>query len=602
MKRMRVLSAFLIVCILCQFMWINTSSAAASVTIEMYNVHKDMSCNISPKFKIINTGTTDITLDTLKVRYYYTVDDAIGMGFSCDYATVGSSLVKGTFVKMSSAASTANYYLEISFLTTGAVLSAGSSTEVASRFWRTDWLLFNQSNDFSYNSTATNYAISNNTSAYISNTKIWGSEPVVGTATPTTKPTSTATTKPTSTPTTKPSNTATTKPTSTPTTKPSNTATTKPTSTPTTKPSNTATIKPTSTPTTKPSNTATTKPTSTPTTKPTTKPTSTSTTKPTSTPTTKPTMPSASPTAYKFAVNPGRTEAEMNAKWALYSPKYTGGGYAEAPSFTEPYKSGSLNSGFIQDGLNMLNFVRYTVGYEDDIVADPSLNQNCQYGSVLNELVSDPYSTNPHAPARPAGMVGKPEYDAFYNLGSAACGQSNIMWASNMGGTLWWDVQEWMNDRGVTSLGHRTATLWPFAGKTGFGMAGEWSSMYVYDSSHPRTPYGCMTWPSNGCFPVRFFNGSLIWSAEFFSSKLATLDTNLINIKITRKSDGTVWNIKSGSSDGSMSVYGSNLLKFTFNPGEYSAGTQYDVHITGITLDDSSMGELDYSVKLININ
>lgn len=308
---------------------------------------------------------------------------------------------------------------------------------------------------------------------------------------------------------------------------------------------------------------------------------------------------------YTFKANPGRTNEELKNKWAIYSPKYTGGVYAQTPSLVEPYKSGSLNSGFLNDGLNMFNFVRYTIGYPDDVTLSDGYSQGCQYGSVINQLVSNPRTTNPHDPERPSGMVGKPEYDEFYTIGRNACRLSNIMWASNMSVTLWWDVEQWMDDSGVADLGHRHHMIHPKTGKVGFGFCGNWSSMYIADNSTPRTPFQCVTWPSNGNFPLRFFNGSLLWSAEFFSPLLLDnkINKDEVKVQITRKSDGTVWNIYKGSSDGSLdvSIYFPQQLIFRFNPGAYQSGTEYNVKITNISLNDGTKGSMEYNVKLTDL-
>ena len=299
---------------------------------------------------------------------------------------------------------------------------------------------------------------------------------------------------------------------------------------------------------------------------------------------------------YLVKVNPGRTEAQLQSKWQTCSPRYSGGAFAVAPSLSEPYTPGSLNSGFIDDGLNMLNFVRYTVGYPETVTLSDTYTRNCQYGAVLNQLVTDPYSSNPHNPARPAGMVGKSQYDDFYNLGRSACASSNIMWASGMGGTLWWDVEQWLVDYGVPDLGHRTYMLRPGLDITGFGMCGQWSNMYVFGGSGTATTsYECLTWPSNGCFPTRFFSGNLRWSAHV---SLANMNKNDVKVKITRKSDGTVWNLSSASLD----VVQGQVLIFSFDPGSYSAGTEYNVQISDIAMMNGEKAKVEYNVKLVNLN
>jgi len=144
--------------------------------------------------------------------------------------------------------------------------------------------------------------------------------PVEESATPTPKPTPSATAamtpKPTPIPTAKPTSTP--KPTATPTPKPTATPTPRPTATPTPKPTATATPEPTATPTPKPTATPTPKPTATPTPKPTATPTPrpTATPKPTPKPTPIPTpkpTPSASPIVEESG--PAAKLKELEQSW-----------------------------------------------------------------------------------------------------------------------------------------------------------------------------------------------------------------------------------------------------------------------------------------------
>ncbi len=155
-----------------------SGSSSGSLSVQMFNGNTTSSTNgLTPKFKITNTGSSSIDLSKVKIRYYYTVDGSVSQAFNVDYAMVGSSNLNGSFISMSSPTSTADNYLEISFTSGAGNLAAGASTEIHTRINKSDWSNYNQSNDYSFNSSATNFADWSKITVYISGTKVSGSEP-----------------------------------------------------------------------------------------------------------------------------------------------------------------------------------------------------------------------------------------------------------------------------------------------------------------------------------------------------------------------------------------------------------------------------------------
>jgi len=130
-----------------------------------------------PRFRISNTGNTSIPLSEVKIRYYYTVDGDIAQNFWCDWSSVGSNNVIGTFVKMDTPKTGADYYLEISFTSQAGDLAPGASIEVQGRFAKSDWTNYTQTDDYSFNPTATYYADFNKITAYVSGNLVFGIEP-----------------------------------------------------------------------------------------------------------------------------------------------------------------------------------------------------------------------------------------------------------------------------------------------------------------------------------------------------------------------------------------------------------------------------------------
>ena len=128
--------------------------------------------------KIVNTSASSIPLSGLTVRYWYTIDGVKPQNFNCDYSIVGCANVTGTFGTLSTAASTADSYLQIGFgAGAGAIAAGGNSGEIQARINKTDWTAYTQTNDYSFDATKTVYTGWNNITLYSNGVLVWGIEP-----------------------------------------------------------------------------------------------------------------------------------------------------------------------------------------------------------------------------------------------------------------------------------------------------------------------------------------------------------------------------------------------------------------------------------------
>jgi hypothetical protein len=149
-----------------------------NIKVKFYNSNTSAQSNsIYGKINLVNTGNTDINLSNVKLRYYYTIDGDKPQSFWCDWSSAGSSNVTGTFVKMATAKTGADYYLEIGFTAGAGSLKAGQNIEVQTRVAKSDWTNYNQADDYSFNSSASGYTDWNKVTGYISDTLNWGIEP-----------------------------------------------------------------------------------------------------------------------------------------------------------------------------------------------------------------------------------------------------------------------------------------------------------------------------------------------------------------------------------------------------------------------------------------
>lgn len=156
---------------------IDTTVPKGNIKVQMWNSNTSEQTNgIAPRFKLFNSGETDINLSDVKFRYYYTIDGEVPQNFWCDWSSAGSGNVTGTFVKMGAAKTGADYYLEIGFQSEAGVLKAGQSVEVQARFSKNNWSNYTQTGDYSF-STASSYADNTKVTGYISSNLVWGVEP-----------------------------------------------------------------------------------------------------------------------------------------------------------------------------------------------------------------------------------------------------------------------------------------------------------------------------------------------------------------------------------------------------------------------------------------
>ncbi|WP_155988014.1 cellulose binding domain-containing protein [Gorillibacterium massiliense] len=129
-------------------------------------------------FNIKNTGTTAVSLNNLKLRYYFTKDTSSNLNFWCDYAQVGSGNVSNSFVTVSPAKTGADTYAELSFASgAGSIAAGGQSGEIQIRIAKADWSNFIETNDYSFDGTKTTFADWNKVTLYQSGVLAWGLEP-----------------------------------------------------------------------------------------------------------------------------------------------------------------------------------------------------------------------------------------------------------------------------------------------------------------------------------------------------------------------------------------------------------------------------------------
>lgn len=150
-------------------------SSNHSIKLQMFNGNKTIDTNnLSPRFKLENTSTEPIDLEKLEIKYYYTVEGNQDQNFYCDWSNIGSNKITGDFVKLSQPSEKADHYLKLGFKTGAGNLEPGENVEIHTRFSKVDWSNYDQSDDYSFNQSATDYIDWNKVSVYFVDDLIWG--------------------------------------------------------------------------------------------------------------------------------------------------------------------------------------------------------------------------------------------------------------------------------------------------------------------------------------------------------------------------------------------------------------------------------------------
>jgi hypothetical protein len=131
-------------------------------------------------YQIINTGTSTVSLSSLKMRYWFTNETPSDpLVFACDYALVGCSNVTSRFVVLPTPVTRANTYLEIGFTTAAGSIGPGqSSGEIQTRIHHANYSNFITTDSYSFISdTSFVYKDTQTVTLYLNGALVWGIEP-----------------------------------------------------------------------------------------------------------------------------------------------------------------------------------------------------------------------------------------------------------------------------------------------------------------------------------------------------------------------------------------------------------------------------------------
>lgn len=152
---------------------------AAQTAVAVYTAAKDdpITSQIQARVELCNTGNVALPVSALKLRYYFTSDNNQPANVYVDYAAIGAGNLAAQVVRISPVSS-ADSYVELSFPGNTMMINPLSSLGyIDFRIMRSDYGLFDQSNDYSYAPNYGNMGLNNRTTAYLNNNRVFGIPP-----------------------------------------------------------------------------------------------------------------------------------------------------------------------------------------------------------------------------------------------------------------------------------------------------------------------------------------------------------------------------------------------------------------------------------------
>nr|WP_234414489.1 X2-like carbohydrate binding domain-containing protein [Paenibacillus sp. CAA11] len=155
-----------------------TNAPAGAFKVQTYNGSTAATVNtLNPRIKLTNTGTESLNLAEVKLRYYYTADSSKAQNIFFDWSTVGSANLTGIFGSVKAPTPHADTYAEIGFKDSAGSLAPGQSLEIQVRISKEDWSDYTQTEDYSFDASASSYTDRTTVTGFVGGNLVWGIEP-----------------------------------------------------------------------------------------------------------------------------------------------------------------------------------------------------------------------------------------------------------------------------------------------------------------------------------------------------------------------------------------------------------------------------------------
>jgi len=134
---------------------------------------------IQPCFNFVNEGLSAMPLKDLSIRYYYSKGAGQGPeSYECYWVNTGdcNQVAPAFFADLRPQRTGANRYVDLHFTDAAKPLAAGQNFVLQGGFCLADGKMFTQTDDYSYNGSAT-YQTSSKVVLFRDGVRIWGDEP-----------------------------------------------------------------------------------------------------------------------------------------------------------------------------------------------------------------------------------------------------------------------------------------------------------------------------------------------------------------------------------------------------------------------------------------
>ncbi|NLZ52178.1 MAG: dockerin type 1 [Thermoanaerobacteraceae bacterium] len=275
--------------------------------------------------------------------------------------------------------------------------------------------------------------------------------------------------------------------------------------------------------------------------------------------------------------------------------------YDVEPSSTFPYRAGKVKDEYLQEALDLLNFIRYLVGLPDDIYLDETYINYTQHGAVLLAAVNK----LTHHPPQPADMP-----DEFYEIGYKGTSQSNCAYGfGNIFGTILGYMYD-SDSSNIDRVGHRRWLLNPSMQKTGFGYYKRYSATYAFNRTREsKTLYDFISWPAENYMPVEFMSRDIAWSV-CLGQEYDRPSMDDVTVTLKRRNDGKTWTFSQNRSYDNSGDYFNvdtvgnyglpKCIIFRPNIEGYKQNDIFDVTISGIS-KGGNPAEIKYTVQMFSL-
>ena len=287
-----------------------------------------------------------------------------------------------------------------------------------------------------------------------------------------------------------------------------------------------------------------------------------------------------------------KTKTSIKDAYAALSPTMFDDPFVEPFRAKPPYRAGKLSPAFLNDGLNMVKFVRYVAGLPTGVRLDADNVNSAQHKAALLEASYD--YADPHNPPKPADMP-----DSFYE--AADSGRETLAFSTF---TLSAAVEDFMNDWGDNNrerVGHRDSFLIPSLDGVGFGYTPSYSITHFSSSENaPAVEYDYIAWPSVGYFPVEYVPAKM-WSIHPDMNKYNFDDLSRIRLTVANRTTGETQTFANPNERPDRDFFVGSVVTFEPDGIRRNEGDVIEIALQGIKDASGRETEIRYATKLFSL-